>query len=509
MAPLAPRRGTASRVGSTAWRPPGRDPPRLAARAGGWSGRCLLQIARGRGTPARSGHRRRNRRSPRAAARPGRRERRHRRRNGPAQVRHRRLREARSRADPAVLRQRLRALQRRRLAIPQRALPPLARSRSSFTSSRSTRRVSPKAAREEPFADLPRVPLRRPRARPRGGGGRSGDALHPPPSRTCSFRPCRSSTWAPISAWSLPALLGPLDAATPVANDIPGQVELILDLLPDLENLAIVLGRSPIEQYWRAELARELEPFDRPSRPRLARRPAVRRRCAPRVASLPPHSAVLYVLLLVDAAGVPHELDTALQALAADSNAPTFGLFESQLGQGVVGGRLVSAATGRGSRGRRGCPACCAVSRRRGAHSGASQPSSPIFDSRQLDRWRIPPSRLPPRSEIRFDPPSAWTNYRWPLLGGLGIFALQSALIVGLLLQRRHRRSAEHEVRSLHGRLLATYEQERRRLARELHDDLTQRLARLAIDAAQVERQHLDAGRATRRCASCARSSSG
>ncbi len=286
----------------------------------------------------------------------------------------------------------------------------------------------------------------------------------------------------------LPALLGPLEAATPVANDIPGQVELILDLLPDLENLAIVLGRSPIEQYWRAELARDLEPFTaRLDLLWLDDLPldAMRRK----VATLPPHSAVLYVFLLVDAAGVPHQLDTALRALSADSNAPTFGLFESQLGQGVVGGRLVSSAqvvdraVDTASRLLRGEPIA-------GMSNPAVQPSSLAFDSRQLERWKIQPSRLPPFSEIRFETPTVWANYRWPLLGGLGIFALQSALIVGLLLQRRQRRSAEHEVRSLHGRLLATYEQERRRLARELHDDLTQRLARLAIDAAQVERQH-------------------
>ena len=286
----------------------------------------------------------------------------------------------------------------------------------------------------------------------------------------------------------LPALLGPLDAATPVANDVPGQVELILDLLPDLENLAIVLGRSPIEQYWRAELARDLDRFSgRLHLLWLDDLPldSMRRQ----VASLPPHSALLYILLLVDAAGVPHQLDNALSTLAAESNAPTFGLFESQLGQGVVGGRLVSTerivdqAVDAASRLLRGEPPA-------GMSYPAVQPGSPIFDSRQLERWKIPPSRLPPGSEIRLRTPSPWTLYRWPILGALALLALQSALIVGLLVQHRYRRSAEGEVRSLHGRLLTTYEQERRRLARELHDDLTQRLARLAIDAAQVERQN-------------------
>jgi len=285
-----------------------------------------------------------------------------------------------------------------------------------------------------------------------------------------------------------PELLGPFDATAPTANDIPGQVEVILELLPDLENLAIVLGGSPLERYWKGEIARDLERFG--GRLNLVWLDGLAfDEMRTRVASLPPHSAVLFALLLVDAAGVPHELGVSLRRLAAASNAPLFGLFESQLGEGVVGGRLVSSAkvvdraVEAASRLMRGEPPSQ-------VRLAAVPPEMPIFDRRQLDRWRIPLSRLPAGSEIRFETPSLWTTYRWPLLGGVGILGLQSALIVGLLVQRRDRRSAEHEVRNLHGRLLTTYEQERRRLARELHDDLTQRLARLAIDAAQVERQH-------------------
>jgi len=42
-------------------------------------------------------------------------------------------------------------------------------------------------------------------------------------------------------------------------------------------------------------------------------------------------------------------------------------------------------------------------------------------------------------------------------------------------------------VRDLSGRLIRAHEEERARLARELHDDVTQRLARLAIDAGRAE----------------------
>jgi two-component system, NarL family, sensor kinase len=48
-------------------------------------------------------------------------------------------------------------------------------------------------------------------------------------------------------------------------------------------------------------------------------------------------------------------------------------------------------------------------------------------------------------------------------------------------------RGAQDELRSLAGRLLQAQEDERRRIAREMHDDWTQRLAVLAIDAAKLE----------------------
>ena len=50
------------------------------------------------------------------------------------------------------------------------------------------------------------------------------------------------------------------------------------------------------------------------------------------------------------------------------------------------------------------------------------------------------------------------------------------------------RRRAEDEARDLSGRLITAHEDERARLARALHDDVTQRLALLAIDAGQKEK---------------------
>ena len=62
------------------------------------------------------------------------------------------------------------------------------------------------------------------------------------------------------------------------------------------------------------------------------------------------------------------------------------------------------------------------------------------------------------------------------------------------------RRRAEDEARELNGRLITAHEDERARLAHALHDDVTQRLALLAIDAGQKEKRLGDtiAGQAMR-----------
>ena len=93
--------------------------------------------------------------------------------------------------------------------------------------------------------------------------------------------------------------------------------------------------------------------------------------------------------------------------------------------------------------------------------------------------------------------------YRWvldsgvPRYGSDGSFAGYIACVVDITerrnaedLMRESRAALEvshREIQQLAGRLLTAHEDERRRLARELHDDLTQRLARLAIDAGRLE----------------------
>jgi signal transduction histidine kinase len=112
----------------------------------------------------------------------------------------------------------------------------------------------------------------------------------------------------------------------------------------------------------------------------------------------------------------------------------------------------------------------------------------PVFDWRQLQRWNVSEDRLPPGSEIRFREPWVWEQYRLQILGICAVILAQAVLITWLLYEHRRRRRSEAASHDLSGRLIHAQEEERSRLARELHDDVTQRLASLAIDAGRGER---------------------
>jgi signal transduction histidine kinase len=158
--------------------------------------------------------------------------------------------------------------------------------------------------------------------------------------------------------------------------------------------------------------------------------------------ALPPQSAIFWELMIVDAAGVVHEGGAPLTRLHAVANAPIFSYDESFFEKEIVGGPLLLVADS---------------SRQTAAVAirilGGEKPSeiktpvvqfaSPIFDWRQMQRWGISESRLPSGSKIYFRDPSLWEQYRWQIALIASVILIQTALIVGLLYERRRRQIAE------------------------------------------------------------------
>ncbi|MFN8626222.1 MAG: ABC transporter substrate binding protein [Candidatus Binatia bacterium] len=275
--------------------------------------------------------------------------------------------------------------------------------------------------------------------------------------------------------------------ATLVTQDvnIPGIVEDILQMQPETTNVAVVIGASELEKFWAAEIRREFQVFtDRVGFTWLDNLPLAQ--VVERCAALPPHSFILYVFFLDDPTGVPFNNDDALERVHTVANAPLFGYFNSTVGRGAIGGHLYQDSE-IGVRAAR-----VAMRVLRGERVERIPPEIlddpvPIYDWRELQRWGISETRLPAGSLIRFRQPTFWAVYRGWIVTVVVFCVLQTTLIIGLLVNRAKRRVAETAARNFHGRLLLAHEEERARLARELHDDVTQRLACLAIDAGQIE----------------------
>jgi C4-dicarboxylate-specific signal transduction histidine kinase len=70
---------------------------------------------------------------------------------------------------------------------------------------------------------------------------------------------------------------------------------------------------------------------------------------------------------------------------------------------------------------------------------------TPMYDWRELQRWKISEASLSPGSNVVFRQPAMWDQYRWQIVTTLAIVFLQSVLIGGLLIERERRRQAAQQ----------------------------------------------------------------
>ena len=206
------------------------------------------------------------------------------------------------------------------------------------------------------------------------------------------------------------APLGDNETAVAVDNQFSGTIETILQLLPETRQVFMVMGAGPLGRFWRRELESQFGRF----RDRLTfvwsndlSIQEVLRRCT----SLPVHSAILYISFGADAAGASFPDERLFAELRDTANAPLFAGQSVYLGSGIVGGSLLSIDDMSRD------TADAAARLLQGAAPKSINvpvrlPGQPAFDWRELQRWDIPESRLPPGSLVRYRAPSLWSAYR-------------------------------------------------------------------------------------------------
>ena len=270
-------------------------------------------------------------------------------------------------------------------------------------------------------------------------------------------------------------------------------LETALRVQPDTRHVTIVAGSSAYDQYYVRSAREEFTPYeDRLTFTYLSGLPM--RELLGRVTTLPPHSIILYMSVTQDGEGrlfLPQEM---LESVSTAANAPTYGWNALGMGHGLVGGTMNTPEI---TAQRMAALGLRVMKGERAEDIAVTELDTAItqFDWRQLRRWNISDTRLPPNSTILFREPGPWDLYRSYIIGGVLIMAVQSALIAGLVVQRTRRRRTELALREseqrfrvtaeqnqdLSGRLITAQEDERARIARDLHDDVSQQLAGLSI----------------------------
>jgi signal transduction histidine kinase/ABC-type uncharacterized transport system substrate-binding protein len=287
-----------------------------------------------------------------------------------------------------------------------------------------------------------------------------------------------------------------LDRLTPsvtgvtIDYSLAPRLALMRQLLPNVRRAVVVIGSSTaeaafLEQSQTASLAAEF-PVDY-----WVGLPLQELKTS--LANLLPDTAVLYVSELKDRQGNTFVARDVLEQIVPSADLPIFSIATTYLGTGSVGGRLIDPTI----------DATMAVDIVERVLNGekpetlkpVTEASTDAFDARVLKRFQLPESRLPRGSQVLYREPDVWEKYKWYLLAALLAILSQSLFIARLAFEVRRRRKSEAMLKDLSAQLMDAQEKERRRIARELHDDVNQRLVLLVAHLENLE----TSGRRTKR----------
>ena len=223
-------------------------------------------------------------------------------------------------------------------------------------------------------------------------------------------------------------------------------LEIARSLHPNTRHVAVVSGTSQQDKFLREEAQRQFASYEG-QLDFIYLTDFTMEELKTKVSTLPANTVVIYLSFFVDKTGNSFSGPEALSIFAPSSNAPIYGIADTYLGSGIVGGSLLDfESLGRalgevGTRIMNGEQA-----RNIPLHS---VPTVPRFDWRQFQRWNIDKSKLPPQSEVRFEVPSFWALYRWYVILGVAALIIQALLIAGLLIMRGRRRQSQLESQKL------------------------------------------------------------
>src|SRR5271157_559573 len=228
-----------------------------------------------------------------------------------------------------------------------------------------------------------------------------------------------------------------------IPMDVRGTLDLAVRLHPGTRHVAVVAGNSEYESYWLDQTHQELRPRANELKViDLVGLPTAQ--LLQQVSMLPPHTVVFFELLPQDSS---YPVITGYDVLAAIAQRfPTYCINNYCFDHGAIGGSYPDPD----EQAVKGGQLAARVL------SGEKPENIPVVhgssvhvqvDWRQLRRWNIPESALPPGAIVLYRQPTVWKSYKKYILTGVAVIICQALLIAGLLWQRARRRKTDLALR--------------------------------------------------------------
>lgn len=268
--------------------------------------------------------------------------------------------------------------------------------------------------------------------------------------------------------------------------DLSRTIAMAISLQPDIRQVIAISGASPFDRWYETLARDQLRRFD--GQLEIVYWSGLERsEMLERVAAVPAGTILYPLMLTEDGRGQRFLPLEALEEIVATANVPVYAWASPEMDRGVVGGSLISLEV---VAGRLADLALRVLAGEKVENIPVQEIDANVdeVDWRQLQRWGISEARVPAGTAVRFREPTLWSQYRSYIIGAIVLVSLQTLLIAALLTQRVRRRRSEAALRrsyqqnkDLAGRLITAQEAERTRIARDLHDDISQQLAGVSI----------------------------
>jgi PAS domain S-box-containing protein len=265
----------------------------------------------------------------------------------------------------------------------------------------------------------------------------------------------------------VPVIFSDLTRATYQAMNLPPDVtgvisglypektiELAKRLQPGARRVVVIAGSDDVDGRWR-ETARKAIEAHHPELETAYWSNLTYDALLADVSRLPSDAIVLLLTFFADSEGkrfIPRNVATAV---AKASAAPVYGLFDTYIGQGIVGGYTVTYE----SIGTTVADMVLEIISSTDVTTLSPRVNPGLtfrVDARAMERWGLKQRNLPADSVVQFKEPSLWDQHRNLVLATIFIVGMQTAVVGALLFQRRRRQLAELSLKESEERMTFT-----------------------------------------------------